>query len=112
MNFKNSDKLYLIILFIFCLFNPIYFIGIYFIYNFLKLEEKFYNKVSIRKNSLGNNQNLIFSWPTSGLTEEEILENKIKNQEMRLMKTNSIEDVRILNKLENDLEEYYKRFSS
>ena len=46
------------------------------------------------------------------MSEEKILENKISNQQMKLMRTNSIEDVRVLNKLENDLEEYYKRLDS
>ena len=112
MNFKNADKLYLVIMFIFCLFNPFYFVGLLFVYNFLKFEESFYNNISIRKKNSVNNKNLIQDWPTSGLLEEKILENKISNQQMKLMRTNSIEDVRVLNKLENDLEEYYKKFSS
>ena len=37
------------------------------------------------------------------------LENKIKNQQMKLMRTNSIEDVKILNFLENELEEFYNK---
>ena len=99
-------------MFIFCLFNPFYFVGLLFVYNFLKFEESFYNNISIRKKNSVNNKNLIQDWPTSGLLEEKILENKISNQQMKLMRTNSIEDVRVLNKLENDLEEYYKKFSS
>ena len=99
-------------MFIFCLFNPFYFVGLFFLYNFLKFEESFYNNISIRKKNSVDNKNLIHNWPTSGLLEEKILENKISNQQMKLMRTNSIEDVRVLNKLENDLEEYYKNFSS
>ena len=81
-------------------------------YNFLKFEERFYNNISIRKKNLVHNKNLIPNWPRSGVSEEKILENKISNQQMKLMRTNSIEDVRVLNKLENDLEEYYKRLGS
>ena len=112
MNFKNLDKFYLVIMFIFCLFNPFYFIGLFFVYNFLKFEERFYNNISIRKKNLVNNKNLIHNWPSSGVSEEKILENKISNQQMKLMRTNSIEDVKVLNKLENDLEEYYKKLGS
>ena len=37
------------------------------------------------------------------------VENKIRNQQMKLMRTNSIEDVKILNFLENELEEFYNK---
>jgi len=110
MNFKNVDKFYLVIMFIFCIFNPFYFVGLFFVYNFLKFEERYYNNISIRKKNSVDNKN--YNWPNSGVSEEKILENKISNQQMKLMRTNSIEDVRVLNKLENDLEEYYKNFSS
>lgn len=110
MNFKNADKPYLIVMFIFCLFNPIYFVGLLFGYYILKFEEKFYNNIFIKKNSVKNN--IAEIWPTSGLSKEKILENKINNQQMKLMKTNSVEDVKILNKLENDLEKYFQRFGS
>jgi len=110
MNFKNVDKFYLVIMFIFCIFNPFYFVGLFFVYNFLKFEERYYNNISIRKKNSVDNKN--YNWPNSGVSEEKILENKISNQQMKLMRTNSIEDVRVLNKLENDLEEYYKKLGS
>lgn len=55
MNFKNADKPYLIIMFIFCLFNPIYFVGLFFAQILIKSENKFYEKFST-KETINNSQ--------------------------------------------------------
>lgn len=110
MNFKNANKPYLIIMFIFCLFNPIYFIGLFFGHLLINSEEKLYKKISKDKQIYSNQTRTIFDdWPTTGISEEEKLENMLRNQASRLQKTNSIEDVKKYNEIEAKLEDFYKR---
>ena len=109
MNFKNVDKPYLIIMFIFCLLNPIYCIGLLFGYLLINSEEKIYKKFSKEKKVYCKQNRTIFDdWPTQGVSKKVELENKIHNQSMKLMRTNSFKDLEYLVKLENDLENYYR----
>jgi len=109
MNIKNADKTYLIIIFIFCLFNPIYFIGLFFVYLLINSEEKLHKKFSKEKKIYINQNRTIFDvWPTTGISEEEKLENMLRNQASKLLKTNSIEDVKKYNEIEEMLENFYK----
>lgn len=109
MNFKNADKPYLFIMFVFCLFNPIYFIGLFFGYLLINSEEKLYKKFSKEKKIYSTQNRTIFDdWPITGVSEEEKLENMLRNQASKLLKTNSIEDVKQYNEIEEMLENFYK----
>ena len=109
MNFKNAEKPYLIGMFIFCLFNPIYFIGLFFGNLLINSEEKLYKKFSKEKKIYSKQTRTIFDdWPTTGVSEEEKLENMLRNQASKLHKTNSIEDVKKYNEIEKKLENFYK----
>ena len=110
MNFKNADKPYLFFLFIFCLINPIYFIGLIVAHLLINSEEKLYKKFSKEKKIYSNQNRTIFDdWPTTGISEEEKLENMLRNQASKLLATNSIEDVKKYNEIEEKLENYLKR---
>jgi len=110
MNFKNVDKLYLIFIFIFCLFNPIYFVGLFFAQILIKSENKFYERFSKKKTIYSNQDRTIFDdFPTTGVSEEERLENALSNQASKMLKTNSIEDVKKYNEIEKELENFYNR---
>ena len=111
MNFKSTDKFYLVLMFIFCLFNPIYFFGIFIGYHFINFEERIYENISKKNRKMKqiNSPTIYDDWPTTGVSKEVKLENKIRNQQMKLMRTNSIEDVKILNFLEKELEDFYNK---
>lgn len=95
---------------VFLITNPLFAILIYLSFKFIKYEEKFYDHISrnrkLNKKNVTNLENL---WPISKVSEEERLENLITNQSYKLMRTKSIEDVVILNKLESELEKFYKK---
>ena len=64
---------------------------------------------SFEKKIYSNQNRTIFDdWPITGVSEEEKLENMLRNQASKLLKTNSIEDVKKYNEIEEKLENFYK----
>ncbi len=110
MNFKNVSKFYFFEMLIFCLLNPIYFVGLFFAHNFLKFEKNVYKNFSEKNNIHINKVRTVFDeWPTTGVSEEEKLENMLSNQASKLLRTNSMEDLKKYNELEEKLEDFYNR---
>jgi hypothetical protein len=117
MNFKNLDlitKIYVVGLFIFCIFNPLYFIAFFVGFFGMKFEDKFLTGILKTNNgSLPSNQTQLRSiydpWPTTGVSKSVELENRIKNQHSKWWSTNDEDDLKEIYKLEEELEEYYRQ---
>ena len=115
MNFKNLEletKLLVLFYFIFCFFNPLYFVAFIAGYLMLRFEEKFLTGIlQTNKETSSNTQTKLVSiydpWPTTGVSKSVELENRIHNQYSKWWSTNDEDDLKVIYQLEEELEEYY-----
>ena len=117
MNFKNlglDTKIFVLFYFIFCIFNPLYFVAFIAGYLMMGFEEKFLTGV-LQTNSVTSSitQTELISiydpWPTTGVSKSVELENRIHNQYSKWWSTNDEDDLKVIYQLEGELEEYHRQ---
>jgi hypothetical protein len=117
MNLKNLEldtKIFVFGTFIFCIFNPLYFVGFFVGYLVIQFEEKFLTGIlqtnkgtsSITQNKL---RSIYDTWPTTGVSKRVELENRIHNQYSKWWSSNDEDDLKLIYQLEEELEEYYRQ---